>query len=220
MTLANNSTEEDERKQNTTINNIFHKKSCNLGMTQVHVEPTTTPLVTRKYDGKSDTDFVKMKFCRDPMPSTSDRYEIRMYFFDNCNPEEFLLFMRNFNTNLVASRTLETGTKVQYLCTLVRRDTLHQIDSFYTGVEITEPLTTELTIKGLPLYFPTVNFLPKQKRAMLHGTSKQHCLKVRCYAARLIELNEYLDLFHGAKLSEKNDVTELNKIFLNSVPNC
>ena len=37
--------------------------------------------------------------------------------------------------------------------------------------------------------------------------------------ARLIELNEYLALFHGAALSDKFGVTDLNKSLLNSMPN-
>ena len=49
---------------------------------------------------------------------------------------------------------------------------------------------------------------------------KKTCsLKVKCYAARLIDMNEYLDSFPGATLDDKIDVTELNEIFLNIVPN-
>ena len=35
----------------------------------------------------------------------------------------------------------------------------------------------------------------------------------------MINLNEYLDSFPGEKLSDKIGVTELNGIFLNSMPN-
>ena len=44
-------------------------------------------------------------------------------------------------------------------------------------------------------------------------------LKVRLYDARLIDLNEYLASFPGATMAEKNGVTELNEILLNSMPN-
>ena len=43
--------------------------------------------------------------------------------------------------------------------------------------------------------------------------------KVRHYAARMIELNEYLASFLGDTLSDKISVTELNKILLNIMPN-
>ena len=44
-------------------------------------------------------------------------------------------------------------------------------------------------------------------------------LKVRIYAARLIEINEYLDLLLGARLNEKNGMTELHENLLNTMPN-
>ena len=49
--------------------------------------------------------------------------------------------------------------------------------------------------------------------------SKSRGFKVRCYTARLIDLNEYLALFPGDTLSEKIGVTELNKFLLNIMPN-
>ena len=48
---------------------------------------------------------------------------------------------------------------------------------------------------------------------------KTHGLKVRCYAAHLIDLNEYLTSFPGVTLDDKIDVTEFNEIILNSMPN-
>ena len=51
------------------------------------------------------------------------------------------------------------------------------------------------------------------------GMEKPRSLTVRRYAARLIDLNEYLASFLGATLTDKIDVTELNKILLKSMPN-
>ena len=88
------------------MKNFSHKKSWNSGMTQVHVEPPPKPLIKVKYDGKSDKYFVKLKLCRDPTSSTSDLYEFKMYLFENGNPEEFLLFVCNFNMTLVMTGTM------------------------------------------------------------------------------------------------------------------
>ena len=44
-------------------------------------------------------------------------------------------------------------------------------------------------------------------------------IKVRRYMACLIYLNEYLDFFPGAILSEKIGVNELEKNLFNSMPN-
>ena len=65
------------------------------------------------------------------------------------------------------------------------------------------PLSAENIILGLTLYLFPVDFLLKQKRAMRRGTRKPRGSILKRYAACLIEVNEYLDLFPGAKLSEK-----------------
>ena len=61
---------------------------------------------------------MKIKLRSYPTPETSDLYEFRMALFDNVDPEEFLLFVCNFNITLEASGTLDTAVKVQYLRTL------------------------------------------------------------------------------------------------------
>ena len=66
-----------------------------------------------------------MKLRRNPTSNTSDLYEFRMYFFDNSRPEEFLLFVSNFNMTLAASGTLESGTKIQYLRMIVHGEALN-----------------------------------------------------------------------------------------------
>ena len=47
-----------------------HKKGCNLGMNQAHVEPRPIPLMNGTCDGKSDKYFVKLKLCRDSTPTS------------------------------------------------------------------------------------------------------------------------------------------------------
>ena len=81
---------------------------------------------------------------------------------------------------------------------------------FSAEVESTRPESLKSIILGLGKYFLPVNVLPKQKHAMLHGMSKPRGLKVGCYAACLVEINEYLAIFHWAKISDRICVTELN----------
>ena len=73
-------------------------------------------------------------------------------------------------------------------------------------------------LQGLAWYSPPVNSISKQKRAMRRCMKNTRSLKVRRYAARVIDLNEYLASFPGATMANKMDVTELNKILLNSMP--
>ena len=54
----------------------------------------------------------------------------KMALFGNSEPEEFLLFVGNFNMTLEGSGTLVAGKKIQYLRMLVRIGELHKLDMF------------------------------------------------------------------------------------------
>ena len=96
-----------------------------------------------------DKYFVKLKLCRDPTSSTSELYDFKGCLFDNGDPEEFFLFMRNFNMTLAASGTLEAGAKYQYICTIVRGEALCHFDLLSADVESTQTLNVDEIIKGL-----------------------------------------------------------------------
>ena len=123
------------------MNNVSHNKGWNSGTNQSHVEPPHIPLIKGIYDGKSDKDVAKIKCCRDPTSGMSDLYEFRMSVFDNGDPEEYLLLVHKFNMNIAVLRDLDMGTNMQYLCTLVHGEALHQFDSFSSDVESMETLT-------------------------------------------------------------------------------
>ena len=98
-----------------------------------------------------------------------------MFLFDNGEPEEFLLFVINFNTTLTASWALEADAKFQYLCTFVSGEALHQFDSLADDVENIETLNMDYIIRGLAQYSLNVNFLSKYKHKMRHGM-KNHAV--------------------------------------------
>ena len=72
-----------------------------------------------------------------------------MSLFENFDPEEFLLFVCNFNTTVAASGTLDAGTKHQYLSTLFHGEALRQLESLYDDVDGTETLNVDSIIRGL-----------------------------------------------------------------------
>ena len=77
-----------------------------------------------------------------------------MSFFDHGDPEEFLLFVRNFIITIAAPGTLETDVKVQYICTIIHGEALHKFDMLYVDVEnMDTTLTVDYLIKGLAWYF-------------------------------------------------------------------
>ena len=97
----------------------------------MHVDSPPIPLIKIKHDDKSDKDFVQLKFHRYTMSEGVDLYKHKMALFDNGEPEEFLLFICNFNMNLEASGTLDMSEKFQYLHTLVCGELLRQFDIFF-----------------------------------------------------------------------------------------
>ena len=54
---------------------------------------------------------------------------------------------------------------------------------------------------------------------MCRAMKKPCSLRLRRYAARLIDLNEYLASLPVATLADKIGVTELNEVLINSTPN-
>ena len=72
---------------------------------------------------------------------------------------------------------------------------------------------------GLGNYLFTVNVLSRKNRSMRHGMRNLRKLKVRFYAVQMIDLNEYLAAFPGAKSGENIGETELNETILNSIQN-
>ena len=108
------------------MKSFSHKKTYNSSMAQMHVEPPPTPLIKNRHGNKSDKYSVKINISRDPKSYTSDCFDFNMALFDNGEPEEFLLFRRNFDMNLAAPGTLVTGAKIQYLFTLVHGEALRQ----------------------------------------------------------------------------------------------
>ena len=87
------------------------------------------------------------------MSQRSELYEFKMALFNNGEPEEFLLFIRNFNMNLEASGTLVASTKIQYLSTLVHRELLLQFDMFSDKVGSTTSENLREIILGLGTNF-------------------------------------------------------------------
>ena len=73
---------------------------------------------------------------------------------------------------LEASGILEPAVKAQYLRTLVQEGELCQFDLICADVESANPLTAEAIILGLGSYFPPINLILMQKRAMRRGMRK------------------------------------------------
>ena len=148
-----------------------------------------------------------------------DLYEFKKDLFDNGKPEEFLLFIWNFQMTLEAKGALAASTKIQYMCTLLCVKSLHKLDTFSFVLGSTTTTYLNCNVLDLGTYFFLLMSSQKEEKVMRRGMRKPCKLKVRRYAAHMIKINEYLDVFLGAKASEKVGDTELNEILLNIIPN-
>ena len=136
------------------MNNVSLKKLWGMDTNPSHLEPLPIPLIKETSTGNSDGDSVKIKFYRDLTSSTSDIYEFRMSLFDHGEPEEFLLFARNFKMIIAASVKIETLEKVQYLLTLVRGEALRQFELVSADAKNTETLLdVDYLLQGLACFF-------------------------------------------------------------------
>ena len=61
------------------------------------------------------------------MSEKSDLYMFNMSLFDNIKPEEFLFFIRNFWMTLEDLGTLAYSANIQYICTMLCGELLHQL---------------------------------------------------------------------------------------------
>ena len=123
----------------------------------MHVELPLITLIKSNNDEKLDIDFVKMKLRRDTTSENLDLYELKIVLFDKSESEEFLLFIKNFQMTLKSSVILIDDRNIQYICTLVRGEALHHIDTLSSEVGSTNSEHLKYIILVLGMYFPPVN---------------------------------------------------------------
>ena len=82
---------------------FLYKKGWRSGEVQINMDPPFIQIIKINIDTKSQKDYVKIKFRRNPMLEKSGIYEFKMDLFDNGYPEEILLFQRNYRIMLDAS---------------------------------------------------------------------------------------------------------------------
>ena len=73
---------------------------------------------------------------------------------ENSDPEEFLLFIKNFKTTFKPSVALSADSKLQYLRNLLHGETIRQFDTLYAQVDSTTETHLRQIVLGLGVYFP------------------------------------------------------------------
>ena len=82
------------------------------------------PVNQNNNDLKAEKGFLNIELFKDPMLEMLDMYELKMVLFDNCKPEEFLLFVKISN----ASGMLVANVNIQYLLTMLHGLAIRKFD--------------------------------------------------------------------------------------------
>ena len=92
---------------------ISHNKGWMSRKFQIHVDTPPIPLIKSDIDTNLEKDYVKIKLRRNTMLETYDMYDFKMALFDNFEPEEFLLFKRNYQMKLEVPGSITSGENIQ-----------------------------------------------------------------------------------------------------------
>ena len=120
-----------------------------------------------------------------------------------------MLIVCNFNMTPAASGTLEAGAKYQCIYTLFCGESLRQFDLLSADIESVVTLNVDYIIRVCPVLSPC-KFAVKTEARNMPWNEKPRRLTVRLYAARLIDINGYLEYFPEATLTDNIGVTKLN----------
>ena len=77
----------------------------------------------------------------------------------------------------------------------------------------------KLIQEGLLEYFLTINLISKKNLSIRRSTNKPQSMTFKRFAARLVEMNNFLPLFIGSDDLKKMKIKELNEILLHTVTN-
>ena len=84
----------------------------------MHVEPPPFPFIKTEQVGvKKEMDCIEINFFRNHASETSKTYEVKLAFFENSKPEEFLIFIPDFKNTLEATGVTSSSRHNKYLIT-------------------------------------------------------------------------------------------------------
>ena len=127
--------------------------------------------------------------------------------------------MNDLKTATDGTGTTSATRKIHFLRTMLRGEALREFDVLAGQVGSMTNGHIKLIKEGLIGYFPPINTLTKQKRAIRHTMWKPRGILFKRFASRLVELNNYFPIFPGSRAAKKISPEELNKILLHTVPN-
>ena len=154
-----------------------------------------------------------------PSSTASETFNVNMNTFDDGQPEEFLSLLRNFKIAIDGTGTTTPSGRINYLCMMLCGQALRDFNKlkYQCGGATNNHL--KLIQEVLHEYFFPINALYKKKRLMRRTLRKPQSMTLKCFAARLTEINKLPPLLTGSDASKKMEMEDLNEIILHAVPN-
>ena len=117
-----------------------------------------------------------------------------MALFKNGEPEVILLFIREYwKTHRLLEKLPQLRAFSIYAPSCMDKRSISLRLSQMQSVPPLMEVWTKI-IMGLGMYYFSINVISNKKRTMSHAMYKLHTLKIRRYALRLENLNDYLSV--------------------------
>ena len=142
-----------------------------------------------------------------------------MNTFDDGKPEEFLALPKNFNIAIDVTGATNPSGRIIYLHVMLRGQALREFDELQSQNSGSTNNHLKLIQEVLLEYFTPINSISKQKHTMRRTMRKPRSINFKRFAARLMEISNFLLLSPGLDVSKKITHEELNEILLHAVPN-
>lgn len=181
--------------------------------------PPAIPLVGPESVEPMKNECLTMKLRSDPTDSSSQTYELTVKFFRTGSPEEWLVFCRDLK-RVLAGQNITTGPpKYTMARRLIFGDTLAVFNkaALDKGTESSENF--ESVLKEVSKHIFPQRALAYQKRYMRRYMRKPKDMSTRSFAARLSEMNAYLEHFPPHEENQELDNEEVIDILEFGVPN-
>jgi hypothetical protein len=180
--------------------------------------PPPIPLVRPEYAAPKKNESLTMKLRSNPTDDNSQTYELVVKFFKTGTAEEWLMFLRDLNKILVGQNITAAPAKYAMARLLLSGEALTVFNTHATehGNETNNHFN--LTLQNLTTHIFPQRCLAFQKRYMRRYMRKPREMTTRAFAARVAELNTYLEEFPPFEANQELDDPEIMDILENGVP--
>jgi hypothetical protein len=182
--------------------------------------PPAIPLERPEVKTFKKTDCLTLKLKSDPTNNDSQTtYELTIKFFNTGTPEEWLIFMRDFQRVLVGQNIVDGPAKYAMIRRLILGDTLAVFNKAATTQGAENNANFEIVMQAVTAHVFPQRALNYQKRYMRRFMRKPKTMSIREFSARVAEMNAYLTEFPPFEADQELSGEEIIDILEFAIPN-